>query len=108
MHDRATVARVLTLRQEGLGARRIAHRTDLPLSTVRDWLAGRVPAHSLRGSGTPRPGCPACGHEGHDFAALGDAYVYLLGLYLGDGSIARHRRSVYKLRITPWTPNTPE
>jgi len=27
-------------------------------------------------------------------------YAYLLGLYLGDGYIASHRRGVYKLRIT--------
>ena len=27
------------------------------------------------------------------------AYVYLLGLYLGDGCISAHRRGVYKLRV---------
>jgi hypothetical protein len=27
------------------------------------------------------------------------AYAYLLGLYLGDGSISTHPRGVYKLRI---------
>lgn len=42
----------------------------------------------------------ACGGRRHRFDALPDAYVYLLGLYLGDGSIASHRRGVYKLRIT--------
>lgn len=31
---------------------------------------------------------------------LGDAYVYLLGLYLGDGSLALVRNRVWKLRIT--------
>ncbi|MFL5842540.1 MAG: hypothetical protein ACJ77Z_19000 [Thermoleophilaceae bacterium] len=29
-----------------------------------------------------------------------DAYAYLLGLYLGDGYVAAHRRGVYKLRIS--------
>ena len=43
MHSRAAVAEVMALRLEGLGARRIARRTGLPLATVRDWLAGRVP-----------------------------------------------------------------
>lgn len=32
-------------------------------------------------------------------ARLGEAYAYLLGMYLGDGSIARHPRGVARLRI---------
>jgi hypothetical protein len=44
-------------------------------------------------------GCSRCG-AAHDFAALPPAYVQLLGLYLGDGCISPHPRSVYKLRIT--------
>lgn len=100
MHDRATVAHVLALRRTGLGARRIAKRTNLPLSTVRDWLAGKVPAHSNDVVGEVEPSCPACGHDQHQFSALDGTYAYLLGLYLGDGSIATHRRNVYKLRIT--------
>jgi hypothetical protein len=35
----------------------------------------------------------------HRFDELPCAYVYLLGLYLGDGTISRHRRGVYRLRI---------
>jgi hypothetical protein len=35
----------------------------------------------------------------HEFAALGPEYVYLLGLYLGDGHISEHPREVYKLRL---------
>lgn len=100
MHDRATVARVMGLRLQGLGARRIAKCTNLPLSTVRDWLAGHVPAHARELDGPVEPRCRTCGHEEHQFSELGGNYVYLLGLYLGDGSIASHRRSVYKLRIT--------
>src|SRR5688572_20089926 len=42
----AEVAAVLELRSQGLGARRIAARTGLPVSTVRDWLAGRLPPHA--------------------------------------------------------------
>jgi hypothetical protein len=33
-------------------------------------------------------------------ARLGAAYSYLLGMYLGDGSLARHPRGVARLRIT--------
>jgi hypothetical protein len=31
---------------------------------------------------------------------MGDGYVYLLGLYLGDGHIVHHRRRVYRLTVT--------
>ena len=53
------------------------------------------------------PTCPICVGpyrrnvsrvSGGDFDAAG--YAYLLGLYLGDGWLSRHRRSVYKLRIS--------
>jgi len=70
---------------------------NLPVGTARDWLAGRVPKHSRAlGGGS----CDACGHKAHRFTELPPTYVYLLGLYLGDGSIATHRRAVYRLRIT--------
>ncbi len=41
MHDRATVAEALRLRdEEGLGARKVAARLGLSVGTVRDWHAG--------------------------------------------------------------------
>jgi hypothetical protein len=40
------LAEVLALRAEGVGARRIAKRLNLPLSIATDWLAGLIPAHS--------------------------------------------------------------
>jgi hypothetical protein len=103
MHDRATVAEALRLRdEEGLGARRVARRLGLPLATVRDWHAGRLPRNALHlGRCEELPGpCERCGHEEHRFAELGERYVYLLGLYLGDGSIAHHPRDVFRLRIS--------
>jgi hypothetical protein len=45
------------------------------------------------------PVCDLCGHDAHDFAQLPAAYVYLLGLYLGDGCISPVHRGVYRLRI---------
>ena len=36
----------------------------------------------------------------HRFEALPPEYVYLLGLYLGDGHVATHPRGVHKLRVT--------
>jgi hypothetical protein len=101
MHSPATVAKVMALRAEGLGARRIAGRTNLPVATIRDWLAGRVPGHSRPpgDSSTPIATCHECGHPQHRFAELPPDYVYLLGLYLGDGCISEHRRKVFRLRI---------
>jgi hypothetical protein len=96
MRGRAEVARVLELRQEGLGARRIAASTGLPVSTVRDWLAGRLPGNS---SPSTTSDCQACGHPEHAFAELPEVYCYLLGLYLGDGCISRGPRGVYRLRV---------
>ena len=81
MHSANAVAKVLALREEGLGAGRIARRTALPLSTVRDWLADKIPKHgpeARRHAG--RPVCEACGCDGHCFEGLSAAYVYLLGL----------------------------
>lgn len=102
MHSRATVAEALRLRaQEGLGAVRVARRLGLSVGTVRDWHVGKLPHHSrglMPGEVVP-PACPVCGHDEHAFTELRPAYVYLLGLYLGDGTISRHRRGVFRLRI---------
>jgi hypothetical protein len=99
MHSRSTVEQALILRQKGLGARLIAKRLSLPVSTVRDWLAGNVPAHSRRGDPAAARLCADCGYFQHEFELLTADYVYLLGLYLGDGCISLHRRGVYRLRI---------
>jgi hypothetical protein len=102
MHDWATVAEALRLRdEEGLGARRVARQLGLPVATVRDWHAGKLPrsAINLAPGEQPPPPCERCGHDRHRFQELNESYVYLLGLYLGDGSIAQHRRRVFKLRV---------
>jgi hypothetical protein len=65
--------------------------TGIPRSTVRDWAYGRTPNRSHQAGAD-------C--TGHDVQSLDPrAYAYLLGLYLGDGYIARNRR-VWRLRIT--------
>jgi len=102
VHSRAMVAEALRLRdEEGLGARRVAERIGVSIGTVRDWHAGKLPRHSRSpaDAGPVVPPCERCGHDSHAYSALPREYVYLLGLYLGDGSIAAHRRSVYRLRI---------
>jgi hypothetical protein len=70
----------------------IARQIGVPRTTVRDWRC--------RPQVQPRPASDApCGVV-HDFSQLpAEAYCYLLGMYLGDGSISRNRR-VWRLRIT--------
>jgi hypothetical protein len=79
--------------QAGLNDCAIARLTGIPRTTVRDWR------QEQRWVGS-RESCAECGHPRHRFEKLGDRYVYLLGLYLGDGHIVHHRRGVYRLSIT--------
>jgi hypothetical protein len=101
MHSPSTVANALALRSEGLGATRIAGLTGVPVATVQNWLAGKLPKHSR----VPRPkgeevrSCETCGHGAHVFHELPPEYVYLLGLYLGDGCISAHPKQVFRLRV---------
>ena len=84
MHSPEIVREARLLHEQGLGARRVARRLGLPVSTVRDWNAGKA----------PRPRAP------FDAGELGASYAYLLGLYLGDGTISAHPRGVYRLRVS--------
>lgn len=78
----------MRLAETGLGASAIARETHIPRSTIRDWLAGRTPRRTR--STCPRPDL--------EQLPLG-SYAYLLGVYLGDGYIARCR-ATYHLRLT--------
>jgi hypothetical protein len=66
----------------------IVRQTGVPLTTVRNWRT-QPPAQQ------PHL-CPLCGN-----AALPnpEAYVYLLGLYLGDGHIVECPRRVFRLSV---------
>jgi Homeodomain-like domain len=90
-----TVKQSLELAAAGLSTSEVARRVGVPRSTVRDWLAGRVPT----GYGRGKHGCGTCGGV-HDLDALPASYVYLLGMYLGDGCLSEHPRGVFKLRIS--------
>jgi hypothetical protein len=70
----------------------IARQLGVPRTTVLDWRC--------RPQIQPRlVSTSACGVV-HDFSALpAAAYCYVLGLYLGDGSISRNRR-IWRLRVT--------
>ena len=77
----------------GLNDCAIARQTGIPRRTVCDWR--RKSPVLARG----RSGSADCAID-HDFSGLpASAYSYLLGLYLGDGCISRHRR-IWRIRIT--------
>lgn len=78
---------VLALAAEGLSDSEISRRTGVPRGTVRGWRTGR----QRRGPRT----------ADYDWARLPrEPYAYLLGLYLGDGYLARFPRSVHRLVIS--------
>jgi hypothetical protein len=92
MHPRATVDRALRLSNQGLIDREVARITGVSMGAVQKWRTGlrRTLEKELK-----HASCPRC-----DNAPLGQrAYAYLLGLYLGDGHITRHRRGVFALSI---------
>jgi hypothetical protein len=93
-HSPELVEQALQLRASGRPGTQIARDLGVPRGTVRDWLAGRTPRAARIG-----PTCPLCGEAAHRFERLPDAYVYLLGLYLGDGCISAHPRGVFRLRV---------
>jgi hypothetical protein len=92
VHAETAVRAAFELAETGANATDIARQLGIPRTTVRDWLAGAVPR--IR----PIGGCPRCGSK-HAFSELPAEYVYLLGLYLGDGCISSNPRGIYRLRI---------
>jgi DNA-binding transcriptional regulator YiaG len=100
MHPEASVTKVLELRRAGLSPAEISRQTGINRGTVRDWISGRTPRRTgWYGRDPSDLGCPACGACTHHFERLPPSYLYLLGLYLGDGCISAHPRGVFRLRI---------
>jgi hypothetical protein len=88
MYDVQFRAQALAMIASGLSQNAVSKRLGVNRATLRDWLRSPEPKRSAR---TAIP----------DVTALDPwAYAHLLGLYLGDGHIARMRRDVYQLRIT--------
>jgi hypothetical protein len=95
------IVHVLALVEQGENDCEISRRTGVPRGTVKDWRRGKLPSIWRRAENESwRGSCPRCRHPAHDYGGLPPAhYAYLLGIYLGDGTLSRHRREVYRLRI---------
>ncbi|MGW6198895.1 hypothetical protein ACWF0M_22310 [Kribbella sp. NPDC055110] len=61
----------------------ISKRLGVCRAALRDWRDGKVRP-------TPLSICPRCGSGPLDTSS----YAHLLGLYLGDGCLSRHRRTI--------------
>jgi hypothetical protein len=89
------ISEVRGLAERGFNQCEIARSANVPRSTVRNWLDGQTPG---RKRSSPR--CFRCEpRSALSTPLLAPAYAYLLGIYLGDGSLSRHARDVYRLRI---------
>lgn len=91
MRASSEVRFVFALREDGLNSREIAARTGIPRATIRKWLH----RDRLRVVENPRFSCD--GRCRDEFAS--GKYAYLLGQYLGDGSIFRATKGVFVLCI---------
>lgn len=94
MRDEMVFHEALWLLDSGQNARQVALALGVPWSTVRYWHSGgrnlsRVPRGTACGSADECPWLPPRSKT---------AYLYLLGLYLGDGSIVKVGRAT-ELRV---------
>ena len=86
------VVRVRQLASYGLDNSQIARLTGVSRAAIRDWL--RSDSKRLT-----TPSSAPCGHDLHEFEQLpARQYGYLLGVYLGDGTVSRFGR-VFGLRV---------
>lgn len=92
MYDKEIVDQALHLSRQGLSDVEIAEKCGIYVDAVRYWRRSDRRGDVLA---DPSSSCPRCGDRPLDRRA----YAYLLGLYLGDGHIAHHRRGVLRLTI---------
>ena len=93
-HD--DIVRVQELIEGGCSASETARLTGVPRKTITDWIGEgleELAQKRLQVAASCDP-CP------HVIALPEEPYVYLLGLYLGDGCISAYPRGVYRLRVT--------
>jgi hypothetical protein len=91
VHSRYEVNRALSLASVGMNDSQISRATGISRTTIAEWRRHGPPGRPKEAG---RSSCPRC----HGRQLEVGAYAFLLGIYLGDGSIARHPRA-YKLRV---------
>ncbi|MBB4931038.1 hypothetical protein F4561_001858 [Lipingzhangella halophila] len=87
MYPREIVDKALRLHSQGWTDRAVAQACGVSIQSVRHWRKGR----RRNGRIDAASYCPICG----DGELAEEAYVYLLGLYLGDGYISPSGRANY-------------
>lgn len=92
MRTLGEVALVFRLASEGMSPSEIAVRAQVSRHTVLRWLSGHTPNFQRA-----RSTCRVCGGEPDTLPQ--PAYVHLLGLYLGDGYLAKWPKGVHRLSI---------
>ena len=85
------------LNEQGLNYSQIARALGISRWTIRYWLNPNT--QPQRDAVEARRSARECQRCRGEEQLLGADYVYLLGLYLGDGYICHHRRGVWRLRI---------
>jgi hypothetical protein len=96
-HSAETVTRAIDLFETGRSRKSIAKELEISTHAVRNWLSADREALVTARTGAgdhDRTTCPLIS------SIPRPEYAYLLGQYLGDGSIARHPRDVYRLVIS--------
>ncbi len=100
MRSQQEYSQAMTLISDGLNPSEVARLTGIPRATVREWAAGKGHRHMAGDAGTPgRPCDRACDTIAARALPFADIYAYLLGLYLGDGTISTQARGVDRMRI---------
>jgi hypothetical protein len=94
MHPRSSVDLALLLSGRGVLDRENALICGVSIGAIRHWRYGNRRTSESQQQ-RPESRCPRC----HEVPLDEAAYAYLLGLYLGDGSLSRGRRDVYALSV---------
>jgi hypothetical protein len=94
-HPLGIVQEALRLHRLGASQADISVRIGVNRSSVREWINDPERARR-RGGSAPGPRCARCEPSGE---LDGQAYAYVLGLYLGDGCLSVQPNGVARLRI---------
>jgi hypothetical protein len=89
VHSRREVDRVRELLAAGVSVSEASRTTGIPRRTIGDWKASSFTSARERAQG-----CWKCQPL---LAVPREPYARLLGVYLGDGSLVKHRNGVHRL-----------